>query len=146
MTTYTKEVYSEVFSVLNLLGEEYIRKIPSDTIENIIKEKDDNYNPKYDLSIGLDKQNIQKESLTMLAAFHLRHWCESEEEKVKLERLFMANEEKKQARLRQKYNPSDIFKRVQIKNEEVAIEETDVIKYEESIFKRILKKIKCLFN
>lgn len=145
MTTYTKEIYSEVFSILSLLGNEYIQKLPPETIENIIKAKDDNYNPKYDLSISLEKQDVQKASLTMLAAFHLRHWCESEEEKVKLEKLFMANEEKKQARLRKKYNPMDIFKSVQI-NENESIDETSITKYEEPIFKIILRKIKCLFN
>lgn len=39
MNIKTKEIYSEVYQVLNLLGNEYIDKLPTSLI-NMLKEKE----------------------------------------------------------------------------------------------------------
>ena len=60
MNIKTKEIYSEVYQVLNLLGDEYINKLPR-SLYNMIKEKRDiNYIPQYTEDLPLNQQNIQK--------------------------------------------------------------------------------------
>ena len=60
MNVKTKEIYSEVYQILNLLGNEYISKLPNSLI-NMLKEKREiNYNPEYTDEKPLNEQNIRK--------------------------------------------------------------------------------------
>lgn len=148
MDIETKEIYSEVYSVLNMLGDSYITKLPSSLYKMIKEEKLNEYNPYYDSSIELEQQNIRKESISMIALFHLNYWCSSSEEKQKLKELFKDNEVKYQKELREKYNPDNIFKK-QTREKNTNIEKpentpTELIEYKESfftIFKRFIFRI-----
>lgn len=149
MDIKTKETYSEVYSILNLLGESYITKLPKSLYNMIIEEKSNEYNPQYSSNITLEQQNIKKEALSMIALFHLNYWCNSQEEKEKLKALLKNNEEKHQAEIREKYNPDNLFKnrKQNVVNEPETISEpVAMIEYKESIFKRILNKIKDIFH
>ena len=149
MDIKTKETYSEVYSILILLGESYITKLPKSLYNMIIEEKLNEYNPKYSSSIALEQQNIKKEALSMIALFHLNYWCNSQEEKEELKALLKNNEEKHQAEIREKYNPDNLFKnrKQNVVNEPEAISEpVAMVEYKESIFKRILNKIKDIFH
>ncbi len=150
MNINTKETYSEVYSVLNMLGENYIKRIPKNLYKMIKDSKSSTYNPKYTTEISLDKQHIKKESLSMIALFHLNYWCNSNEEKMQLKQIFKDNEEKYQAELREKYNPDNIFKNNKntISNYENNIsEETAISKYQKkNFFQRLFDKIKNLLQ
>ena len=100
MDQKTKEMYSEVYSILNMLEDDYINKLPSSLANMIKEEKIASYNPQYDVTVSLDKQNIKRETLSMIALLHLNYWCKSEEEKEELRNLFKYNEENHQAELR----------------------------------------------
>lgn len=144
MDIKTKETFSEVYCILNMLGESYIMKLPSKLYQMIKEEKDDEYNPQYDITIALEKQNIKRETLAMIALFHLNYWCDSQEEKQELKNLLNKNEIKYQTELRRKYNPDNIFKNKNLskKNEENILKETvSVIEYKENIFKKMINKI-----
>ena len=133
-----KEIYSEVYSVLNMLGDSYITKLPSSLYKMIKEEKLNEYNPYYDSSIALEQQNIRKESISMIALFHLIYWCSSPEEKQELKEMFKDNEVKYQAELRENYNPDNIFKKQNIrKKENITIDEVAIAEYKESIFIKI---------
>ena len=87
MENTVKDIYSEVYAILNMLGKEYINKLPKD-IYNIIKEeKSTEYNPVYETTVALDKQDVKKETISIIAFLHLNYWC-NEEEKIKLRELF----------------------------------------------------------
>jgi len=149
MDIKTKEIYSEVYSVLNMLGDSYITKLPSSLYKMIKEEKLNEYNPYYDSSIALEQQNIRKESISMIALFHLNYWCSSPEEKQELKELFKDNEVKYQAELREKYNPDNIFKNRNhstLNEEKEANESVAMVEYKESIFKKIVNKIKKFFH
>ena len=92
MNDNDKKIYSEVYSVLNLLGEEYINKLPAKLFEFIKNKRIKTYNPEYTLEVDLDKQNIQKDSLTMLAIINYKFWTQNEEEKRELFNLFKNNQ------------------------------------------------------
>lgn len=144
MDIKTKETYSEVYSILNMLGENYITKLPSKLYQMIKEEKSNEYNPQYDSTIALEQQNIKKESISMIALFHLNYWCSSPEEKQELKELFKDNEVKYQAELREKYNPDNIFKNRNhstLNEEKEANESVAMVEYKESIFKKIINKI-----
>ena len=66
MNENTKKVYSEVYQVLNILGNEYIRKLPKSLYNMLEEKRDTTYNPKYTDEIAFDMQNIKKESLNIL--------------------------------------------------------------------------------
>ena len=149
MDIRTKEIYSEVNSVLNMLGNSYINKLPRSLYNMVVSEKLDTYNPTYDGTIALDRQNIKRESISMIALFHLNYWCENEDEKNELRQLFKENEDKYQAELREKYNPDNLFKNRTsdtIQEIETINENVAMIEYKESLFKRLINKIKSIFS
>ncbi len=148
MNIQTQEIYSEVYSILNLLGESYIKKLPISLFNMIKEEKRQDYNPKYDSKIDLEQQNIKRETLSMIALFHLNYWCNSDEEKNELKTLFKTNEEKHQAEIREKYNPDNLFKKHKEKiiTENIIENEVAMVEYKESIFKRFINKIKSIFH
>ncbi len=147
MNVQTQEMYSEVYSILNLLGENYIKKLPVSLFNMIKEEKRQDYNPKYDSKINLEQQNIKRETLSMIALFHLNYWCNSDEEKNELKTLFKTNEEKHQAEIREKYNPDNLFKKRNSQQEEnIITDEVSMVEYKEPFFKRIFNKIKRMFR
>lgn len=147
MNVQTQEIYSEVYSLLNLLGESYIKKLPVSLFNMIKEEKSQDYNPKYDSKINLEQQNIKRETLSMIALFHLNYWCNLDEEKNELKTLFKTNEEKYQAEIREKYNPDNLFKKRSLQQEESTItNELAMVEYKEPLFKRIINKTKRIFH
>lgn len=147
MNVQTQEIYSEVYSILNLLGESYIKKLPVSLFNMIKEEKRQDYNPKYDSKINLEQQNMKRETLSMIALFHLNYWCNSDEEKNELKTLFKTNEEKHQAEIIEKYNPDNLFKKRSTQQEEyVVTKEVAMVEYKEPFLKRIFNKIKRMFH
>lgn len=144
MNIKTKEIYSEVYQVLNLLGNEYIDKLPKSLL-NMLKEKRDiNYNPQYIEDIPLNKQNIKKETLAVLALLHLNYWCENEKEKLELKQVLKNNEDMYQQDIRNKYNPENMF--IKNKREKIVENQVSMIEYKEPLFKKIISKIKSRFH
>ena len=146
----TKEIYSEVYSILNLLGKSYINKVPSKLYKMIEEEKSDTYNPTFNSINNLTGQNIRKESISMIALLHLNYWCDNEEEKQNLRKIFKQNELNYQAELEEKYSVDNLFKkRVTAPITEETVEEPEkslAAVNKENIFKRIINKIKNIFK
>ncbi len=143
MNIKTEEIYSEVYQVLNLLGNQYIDKLPN-SLFNMLKEKRNiSYTPKYIQDIPLNKQNIKKETLAIIVLLHLNYWCENEEEMLQLKQMLKNNEDRYQQEIRNKYNPDDIFKKY--KQENIVENQVSMIEYKESLFKRFISKIKSIF-
>lgn len=149
MNVKTKEIYSEVYQILNLLGTEYTEKLPT-KLMNMLKEKRAiNYNPQYIEELPLNEQNIRKETMAIIVLLYLNYWCEDENEVAEINNILKNNEEKYQLELRERYNPDNIFKKQkqETKNvEEQIANETAMIPYKKSIFARIINKIKNIFH
>ena len=150
MENTVKDIYSEVYAILNMLGKEYINKLPND-IYNIIKEeKSTEYNPVYETTVALDKQDVKKETISIIAFLHLNYWC-NEEEKIKLRELFDENEDKYQEELKQQEEQEveQEDEEIQDDNNEIEIgkEFLSMIVYKEENFaQRIFNKIRKLFS
>ena len=146
MDIKTKETYSEVYSILDMLGNSYINRLPSSLYKMIKEEKLDEYKPQYNSTILLEQQNVRKEALSIIALFHLNYWCTSNDEKTKLKTLLNKNEEKYQAEIREKYNPDNIFKNRRIDTAaNTEVDTVTMVEYKESIFKKFFNKIKSFF-
>ncbi len=150
MNIKTKEIYSEVYQVLNLLGNEYIDKLPTSLI-NMLKEKREiNYNPQYNDDIPLNEQNIKKETMSIIVLLYLNYWCKDDNEISEVKNILKENEDKYQVELREKYNPDNIFSNQHRNssidnaqnNQELALIKTNNIKW----YKKIWKIIKNFFE
>lgn len=135
MSEYTKRVYSETYAILQLLQEEFLSKIPSNLIEILKTEKDDTLDININPNIPLEEQNLHPDTISLLAMLKVDYWCEDEKEKQELLEIFNKNEEEEQTKLRQQYNPDDLFKEKMLKTEEM------LIQYKESGIKKFLNKL-----
>ena len=149
MMTETEKTYSEVYGILNMLGNEYISKIPSGLYEMIKNKRGSEYSPRYNENMVLEKQNVSKKALSMVALIHLNYWCDSVEEKNELKKIFKENEEEKNKKLREEYSIENLFNKNMNKidnqsNEELKTNALMEVK-EENIIKKIFSKIKSWF-
>lgn len=145
MNINTKEVYSEVYQILNLLGNEYINKLPTKLFNMLEEKRETAYEPIYVEDIPLDEQNIKKETMSIITLLYLNYWCENENEKNEIKQILKNNEDKYQELLREKYNPDDIFKK---DKEELNIntKEKALVEIKKQFFiKRLLEIIKHIF-
>ena len=151
MAENSKLAYSEVYAILNLLEEEYVNRIPQKIKNFFDVERDKKYNPSIDINVPLDNQDLQRKTMVLLAILNLNYWCDSEEEKQELLKIFSKNTEIKiqeQKILEEKYNPDNIFKkRQQVNQEYVFTNELAMTEYkEQNIIQKILGKIIRMFK
>ena len=143
-----RKAYSEVSKILELLGAEYINKIPNEIIENINKEKDNEYIVNINPDIPLEEQNLLQDTISILAMLKLDYWCENEDEKKELLNILNKNEEEYQKEMREKYNPDDLFKNRRKGELETDIKEETSLSVidDKSFIARLLKKIRSMFK
>lgn len=149
MTMNRKISYVEILEILKYMDKIYVDKIPKKLIEFFEENKANNYNFKYDSAVELDKQNLNDNTLALLAMLNLNYWCESEEHKKELIARYNDNEQKYQEELREKYNPDNIFKKRNKENEieeNIIQNEVALVEYKESIFRKVINKIKKIFH
>ena len=139
--------YSEVYEILNLLEDEYKNRVPEKVIEFFERERDENYNPIIEIDVPLDKQNLKRETMVLLAILNMNYWCDNEDEKQEMLNSFNENEASKKLKekeLAEKYNPNNLFKKNEIHE---VIEEVAMVEYKEPNFiQKIISKIKSLFR
>lgn len=97
------------------------------------------------VDIPIIEQNLKEETLSIIALLNLQYWCEAESEKERLRNIYNENERKYQDEIREKYNPDNLFKSKTPNIETEQIDNVSMIEYKESIFVKIINKIKKLF-
>ena len=88
------KAYSEVYSLLNTMSPKYIYALPEKLYSIIEEKRDKSYNPTFDLSMPIYKQNISKNATALICILHYNYWCTSEEEKNKIDKVLKYNTEK----------------------------------------------------
>ena len=86
-------VYSEVYEILNVLGSDYIKKLPSNLYEHIMSKRDKKCVIEYDINVPIEEQNFCNETLDLIAYLNLHYWCD-EKEKIELLKIYMKNEKR----------------------------------------------------
>jgi len=153
MEAQVKRMYSEVYGILNMMGTYYINKLPKKLYNLVETQKEETYNPQYNLEIGLEKQNITSGALAMIMLFHLNYWCETKEEKEAINKILEKNEKE----VSEKYDIAKIFKqkeeqrktemeRMQKEESKKETEKFELVKYNDSFFQKIKRKIYNFFH
>ena len=141
----TRQAYSEIDEFLGLLSEEQRNKIPQKLREFFKEEKDGNYEKRIDPKEPIKNQNLKEETLGIIALLNLQYWCEDETEKQRLKEVYAKNEKVYQEMLQVAFNPDDIFKKRTQPVENEQVENTTMVVYKESFFKKIIGKLKKIF-
>ncbi len=149
LSVNTRQAYTEIDNFIELLDEYNRNKVPKKLREYFKKEKDNTYTKTINPNIPIKEQNLKEETLALIAMLNLQYWCEDEEEKRRLKKIYSDNEIKHQQKLREMYNPEDVFKtkqkQEQIENEissEEIQENVAMVEYKKETF---IEKIKKFF-
>ncbi len=145
LSVNTRQAYTEIDNFIELLDEYNRNKLPRKLREYFKNEKDNTYTKIIDPNIPIKDQNLKEETLALIAMLNLQYWCEDEEEKQRLKKIYSDNEIKHQQKLKEMYNPDDVFKtkNTEVKNElNNTNDELSIVVYKESLLKRVISKIK----
>ena len=144
-----KMAYCEVDIILGQMEEEYVNKVPTELRKLFKEQKRMDYSPEIKADVPLAEQNLMRKTIAILAMLNLNYWCEDEKEKQDLIQMYSENDKKREAELREKYNPDNLFKKKDIEVEETTenTESKELIEYKkENFFKMILRKIFTIFK
>lgn len=138
--------YSEILEILKYIPVEDYNKIPKEKIELFEANADSNYKFIYDPNKTLSEQNVSSITKGIIILLFRDYWAtDTQREKIIAKQNYDRQilEKEKQ----EKYNPNNIFKN---KNQDILEEdienEVEITKYKESIFKKIINKIKTIFS
>ena len=149
MIELTTENFSEVYEIINHLTQELRNKIPSDFVEFVSKNKDNNYVSEIDFTKNINEQKISKETRAILAIIYRDFLCTKEEKKklIKEDEKYLLELEKTKS---EKYSQDNLFKKDKINKEEVIKQEQTwypvVVEPKVGIIKKIIKKIISFFK
>lgn len=149
MENNLSKAYSEVLEILSYMEQKYVDKIPQKLLDLFNEEKNKDYIPNINPNISLAEQGLQRKTLALLAMLNLNYWCENEEEKQEMLKMYSENDKKREEEIREKYNPDNLFKKKEqiIVDNEVKQENTQLIEYKEkNIFKKIINRIMKFFK
>ena len=141
--------YAEVIEVIDNMNLKDKNKIPKKVYDFFVEKSNKDYIKHLDKDIFLQDQEIREDTKAILAILLISYLCETENEKKQLLEMFKNNELKYQDEMREKYNPNIIFKNRIINNQadEKTIEnDIALVEYKESIFRRVINKIKSFFH
>lgn len=144
---YSNALY-QVSEVLKYVEEDLKEKIPEEFINYVELNKAKEYNWKIDTTKPLEEQDLLQPTKEILTVIYRNYMCDDEQRK-ELDKILNENEIKYQKEIREKYNPDDIFKnrKKKVKTENVKNETTTaIVEYKESLFRKILNKIKLIFH
>lgn len=134
----TPKAYSEVYEFINVLGDEYKNKIPSEIYLNIENNRDRQYVPKYNAKQEINSSTFSKEALALISILNLQYWCDDPKEVSRLKSVYMKNEEIEKERI----SPKNIFKN----NFETTTPSLSLVEYKkENWLEKLFNKIKNFF-
>ena len=141
----TKESYSEVYEIINFLGDEYIKKIPKKLYKFIENNRDKDYKPNFNKKDieSLNEKSISRKAVAIIAFLNLNYWEEDEEKKEKLEKIFSAEQQRFRDEVIENYDDEYLCN----SGPDLDTEETTLPgEYKEKWYKKILRKIMSLFK
>lgn len=145
-TIYSNALY-QISEILNYVEKDLINKIPENLINYINQNKSKDYDWKIDTKLPLEKQELLQQTKEILTVIYRDYMCNASE-REELDKTLNKNELKYQNELREKYNPDNLFKKREKKiySEQVESEDTSMVVYKQSLFRKILNKIKLLLH
>ena len=140
MSNIDAKAYSELFEIINLLDESEKNKIPTEIYENIKSQKSKEYINQYNTLDDINENNIEEKTAILLTSLYLDYIANDEKKEV--EDVLKENEKK----LSEKYSTENMFKNRNKEENTQKINTMITIKKKETVFTKILNKIKSLFK
>ena len=144
--TYEK-AYTEVIELLKFFPRESLEKIPEEKLNLYINKMDRTYNYKIDKSKSFEQQKMLEKTKAVFAIIFRDYWATD----YQRERIFAKEQydkKKIEEAKKERFNPDDIFKskKIEISRIETDIDNKSMLVYKESIFRKIIDKIKKIFR
>lgn len=144
----SQKAMAEVLWYLNGIKEEDIDKIPRNVLNFIKENASKGYKCTFDYNRPLKELNLMDETRGIIGILCYKYWCTTKEQKEMYLKKLDSQEKNYQSEINEKYNPDNLFKSNNQKEENVQSNKnyTSMIEYKESILKRIFVKIKSLWK
>ena len=133
------ETYTEVYEMLKLMGEDYIKKLPEELYEYIEQNVDPSYI--HGVSFNIDDIDLSDQAADMITYLNYEYFANEKTKKI-LEDISNSNIEK----LKEKYDTENMFQRREIKKDTIVAENLELEPVKESFFTKIINRIKSLFK
>lgn len=149
-TQYMKSC-TEILEIIKYIPREDYNKIPSDIITVLENDKDEKYNFKYNINKTLDEQNVSKQAKIIIALFFRDYWA-TNSQREKILKMQKEKRQKLDSEKRVIYNPDEIFKINNLKNDlDEKVMTNEEPKFPMNIKKdnfiiRLIYRIKSVFN
>lgn len=142
---YSNSLY-QINEILKYMEPNLKARIPKKFISYFENNKSQEYSWTIDKSQSLEKQDLLPTTKEILTVLYKEFICD-DIEKIELEKTLSNNEIKYQEKLREKYNPDNIFedRKSNPKTEQIENENTSIA-YKESFFSKLINKIKLIFS
>lgn len=146
LSTSTRQAYSELDAFLDLLSIEEKNMIPQQLREYFKREKDPNYVKEITYDEETNSLNLRKDTLALIAFLNLQYWCQDEEEKKRLIAVYKENGKRTRQNVEEQLkNLNKRSENIDIESESSQIESQIVPVKKESLWHKIINKIKLLF-
>ena len=137
---------AEVIYYLKGIKQEDIDKIPKKFIQYLNKNASKEYKCDFDYNKPLKELNLLDETRGIIGMICYNYWCVTEKQKEQYLKRLSQNEQQYQKILDEKYNPDNIFENKKLDFIENTTNSTEITEYKESIFKKLINKIKSIFS
>lgn len=153
-TNIDKRAYSEIYAILQMLGKEYIDKIPEKIYKTIENRKDDTYNPVYNDMEEVLEGRVKRKTASILALLDYNYFSTSETDRMYM-RYILEENESKYAKEKKEYrivgiNKESVNSISDMNDLNIVITRNEMIEYKESgikkIFKNIILRIREIFR
>ena len=135
----------EIYVILSKLGLFY--KLPEELKEYIYQNQNLSYEYDFDNNLPLIYQINNDKTKAYISYLYLKYINDSSSEKAILLKKYEQNEIINQENLKEKYSYDNLFKKNNIHSQDnYNVEEVSMIKYKESILKKLLDKLKSIFH
>lgn len=137
---------AEVIYYLKGIKQEDIDKIPRKFIQYLNENASKEYKCDFDYNKPLKELNLLDETRGIIGMICYNYWCVTEKQKEQYLKRLSQNEQQYQKILDEKYNPDNIFENKKLDFIENTTNSTEITEYKESIFKKLINKIKSIFS
>ena len=144
---YSKAIV-EVLEILEYSDDNILEKIPKKLIKFWKRNKSKTYKPNLDHDKSISEMNLKDKTKSILSMIYLNYLFNDEESK-KIKSIINHNEEIYQTELVKNYNSQYLEKEQNIANiinKNTKSTSITIIENKESIFKKIINRIKRFFN
>ena len=132
-----RNMYAEVYEILEVLGSEYKDKLPIKLYEYIVNNRNVEHICNFDTE-NLSNQKIMTDTVEFISYLNLMYWCDNETEKQRLISIYQKNEDKAKEDIKEKLNfNNNINNTTKVVNKEVTIYKKE--SKLENIINKILK-------